>query len=109
MALYDVTEQVLTQASATAAHLDADRLMAIWRIICEENEEQAHLVTEAQWVDWVSFSDRITASLDAARTDSERVVILSPVAKALAGSASADTHSGYHGTKRPGVFHADLG
>lgn len=109
MARYDVTEQVLETARLSGAGLDVERLTTLWRIICEENEAEAHLVTEAQWMSWTAFEAGVERALAAATCDADRIQALDPVIRALSSEVTEATREGYAGVERTGMFHARLG
>lgn len=103
MSQFDVTEAILSDIDPSLD--EVERLVTMWRIICDENESEAHLVTEEQWLSWASFESRINRSLSEATCDSERMLALRPLVSALSSEATPGTHAGHSGIRRDGVFH----
>lgn len=57
------TIQGLTPEQISNAEFLLDFTMKAWEEVCDENESQKHLVTDAQWDQWVTYKSKVLNDL----------------------------------------------
>lgn len=89
--------------------LDIDRVIALWRIIEEENNSQMHLIQSKELIEeWKTKRKRINGKLEAAENPTQQISALADIIKIIADNpVYGHAYKGYTGIKRGDSIHVD--
>ena len=89
--------------------LDIDRVIALWRIIEEENASQIHLIQNESLVEeWNTKRKRINRKLEAAENPTQQISALQDIIRMVADNpVYGHEYKGYVGIKRGNSIHVD--
>lgn len=123
MSEFEITRQIVVNNALGNAYTDKNnkprvlepkRLLALWSIICAENESEKHLVSKQDWGSWVSFRDRINKNLGENPTDERISNALKDISSILiSGIQDVSQEEGYknltgYWSENKKMFHARL-
>lgn len=110
---FDIVEKIIGLQHDTNMYngepLDIDRVIALWRIIEEENNSQIHLIQNKELVEeWNTKRKRINRKLEAAENPTQQISALHDIIRMIADSPVYDhEYKGYIGIKRGDSIHVD--
>lgn len=99
----------LTNTTHTGGIIDPQRLLTLWKMVCEENDSQLHLVSEAHQRHWVNLRDSTNRKLEEATTPGDVVNALSMVANMVLSVPKVDQYNDRIAHVYDGVAHVEVG
>lgn len=111
--VFDVHKQIISNIRDTnivshneSTHvLDAQRMVTLWEIICDENDSQLHLVNEKDKSFWLGMKNGINKQLEEAQSPEDIIACLGQLIRSVGTVAHQQQYNGMYADVYSGMAH----